>query len=216
MLLLFHVPHNFPLASSIRCEYNCTACSAGSIADGLDFSSTCAACGLGTQQPLDGTETCELCAAGTFANETGTALCAPCGLVSISRKRSMQISVVAIPYTPCRRFRLLPYERSFSSFHCLLTTRHARTPFVLFDAHLHILLAFRTLGPMLFSLYIHQGTATAIEGQAECSACEVGTYADVTGSLACLACPNGTVATQTGAHQCEYCSAGKVKSESRR
>ena len=64
-----------------RCEYNCTACLAGSIADGNDFSSTCAACGLGTQQPLEGSETCELCAAGTFANETGSALCSPCGLV---------------------------------------------------------------------------------------------------------------------------------------
>lgn len=55
-----------------------------------------------------------------------------------------------------------------------------------------------------------QGTATAIEGQEVCSACEVGTYAGVAGLTVCRPCANGTIAPQPGARHCEACPAGKV------
>ena len=61
-----------------RCEYNCSACLPGSTADGVDWSPSCAACGLGGQQPLAGQDTCEACPPGAAANETGAETCAPC------------------------------------------------------------------------------------------------------------------------------------------
>jgi hypothetical protein len=55
-----------------------------------------------------------------------------------------------------------------------------------------------------------QGTATAAAGQAECSACGVGTYSGEAGATACLPCANGTVAAEPGARRCDACPAGKV------